>query len=244
MKLTGRLAAVGHLTPAQRNQMFVLMDRHYHHVVRNRFEADLAEKQWVILVEDEARELCGFSTQVLLSTHANGRPIQALFSGDTIVDRRHWGERALERTWGRLALSLMDAHADQELYWFLMSKGYKTYRFLPLFFHEFYPRPEEPTPADSQQIIDQLGRLKFCADYDPARGVVAARAGKDCLREDVAPVSAERLRDPFVRFFVQRNPGHARGEELCCLAPLTRANFTPAAYRVIGPSPVLEEVAG
>jgi hypothetical protein len=46
--------------------------------------------------------------------------------------------------------------------------------------------------------------------------------------------SPDRLRDPFVRFFVERNPGHARGDALCCLAPLTRANFTPAAYRVIG----------
>ena len=30
----------------------------------------------------------------------------------------------------------------------------------------------------------------------------------------------------------------ANGDELCCLAPLSRANFTPAAYRVIGPEPV------
>ena len=41
--------------------------------------------------------------------------------------------------------------------------------------------------------------------------------------------------------FRQRNPGHERGDELCCLAPLTRANFTPAAYRVIGPEPVALE---
>ena len=52
---------------------------------------------------------------------------------------------------------------------------------------------------------------------------------------EVADVTPERLRDPHVAFFVRRNPGHARGDELCCLAPLTRANFTPAAYRVIGP---------
>jgi len=45
-----------------------------------------------------------------------------------------------------------------------------------------------------------------------------------------------------VRFFVERNPGHACGDELCCLAPLTRANFTPAAHRVIGPEPVSVEV--
>ena len=126
----------------------------------------------------------------------------------------------------------------------MLSKGYKTYRFLPLFFREFYPRPEKPLPPEIQQVINHLGRLKFPDDYDTRRGVVTARAGKDCLRHDVAPLTAERLRDPYVRFFAERNPEHARGEELCCLAPLTRANFTPAAYRVIGLVPALAEVAG
>ena len=65
--------------------------------------------------------------------------------------------------------------------------------------------------------------------------MIKAVAGKDYLRDDIAPITAERLTDPHVRFFVERNSGHAQGDELCCLAPLTRANFTPAAYRVIGP---------
>ena len=42
-----------------------------------------------------------------------------------------------------------------------------------------------------------------------------------------------RLHDPHVRFFVERNPGHARGDELCCLAPLTRQNFSATAERLI-----------
>ena len=63
------------------------------------------------------------------------------------------------------------------------------------------------------------------------------------MREGVADVTAERLRDRHVSFFHLGNPGHARGDELCCLAPLTRANFTPAAYRVIGPEPAPLEVS-
>ena len=60
------------------------------------------------------------------------------------------------------------------------------------------------------------------------------RLAPDALRklERQGGSIGERLRDPHVRFFHGRNPDHARGDELCCLAPLTRANFTPAAYRV------------
>jgi hypothetical protein len=160
--------------------------------------------------------------------------VRALFSGDTIIDRRHWGDSALARVWGRLALALLDEHPAEELYWFLISKGYKTYRFLPVFFQEFYPRPEVPTPGRVAEVLDALARCKFPREYDPGRGIVRAGPGKEYLRDEVAPVTPGRLADPHVRFFVERNPGHLWGDELCCLAPLTRANFTPAAYRVLG----------
>jgi hypothetical protein len=244
MKLIGKLLSVVALTPSEVAAMFALMDRHYENLARDRFEADLAEKQWVIQITDPGTgELCGFSTQMLLDAKVEGRSIKALFSGDTIVARERWGDSALSHVWGRLALSLIDGLGDTDLYWFLISKGYKTYRFLPLFFHEFYPRYDEPTPAWAHAVIDAFARQKFPAAYDSARGVVQGGSHKDRLRPGIADVAPERLHDPHVRFFVERNTGHARGDELCCLAPLTRANFTPAAYRVIGREPATVEVS-
>lgn len=235
MKLTGRLARIDELSDPERDQMFALMQAHYYNVSRAGFELDLDEKQWAILVESAPGVVLGFSTQMLLDVTVDGRPVRALFSGDTIIDRRYWGDRALARTWGRFALELIDSQPAGELYWFLISKGYKTYRFLPLFFGAYYPRPGTPTPGWARDVIDALGLAKYPRAYDASRGVIAAALGKDCLRDDIAPITPERLADPHVRFFVEQNPGHARGEELCCLAPLTRENFTSAAYRVIGP---------
>ena len=51
-----------------------------------RFRADLEEKQWVILLLDEATgAVVGFSTQLLIDAKINQRPVHALFSGDTII---------------------------------------------------------------------------------------------------------------------------------------------------------------
>ena len=227
MKLKGFLVPVRAVTGRQRAAMLALMEQHYENVHPAVFAADLDEKQWVILLlEPRTEALAGFSTQMLLDVDVAGQPVQAPFSGD------------------RLALSLMDAYPFAELYWFLISKGYRTYRFLPLFFHEFYPRYDVPTTPWAKAVLDALGRHKYPAAYDPAGTLVRAGAGKDWLRRGLAEITAERLRDPHVRFFAERNPGHTRGDELCCIAPLTRENFTPAAYRVIGPEPVLPEVLG
>lgn len=238
MRLIADLVNVAELTPAQRDDMFALMDHHYANVHRPAFEADLAEKRWVILVQDPASGcLCGFSTQVVLDVEVGGWPVKALFSGDTIIQRDCWGDHALSHVWGRLALALIDAHPGQNLYWFLISKGYKTYRFLPVFFREFYPRYDAPTPGRMRAILDALGRSRFPEEYDVEAGIIRATATQYRLRAGLADVTQERLRDPHVRFFSDQNPGHLHGDELCCLAPLTRENFTPAAYRVIGAAP-------
>ena len=93
MKLCGRLVPVAEVTPAHRDAMFALMDRHYENVRRDVFESDLDEKRWVIQVlHPGSGELLGFSTQMLLDAVASGRPVTALFSGDTIIDRGHWGD--------------------------------------------------------------------------------------------------------------------------------------------------------
>jgi hypothetical protein len=235
MKLDGRLIAVAELVPADREEMFALMDRYYEQVCRDAFEADLDEKRWVIQIRAEgASALCGFSTQMILSAVVDDRPVKALFSGDTIIDRRFWGHQSLTSVWGNFALSLIDEFAGQELYWFLISGGYKTYRFLPVFFCDYYPRYDVSTPPDAQDVVDAIARHKFPLLYDRASGVVRAQANQYRLRDGVADVTPARRRDPHVEFFVARNPGYVRGDELCCLAPLTRENFTPAAYRVMG----------
>src|SRR5262245_9895912 len=169
MKLKGLLVPTSAVTDAQLGAMFALMDRHYENVTRAAFTGDLNEKRWVILLLDpQTEEVCGFSTQVLLDATVAGRPIKALFSGDTIVARDRWGDPALAHVWGRLALSLIDSLPDVELYWLLISKGYKTYRFLPLFFREFYPRHDVPTPEWATAVIDALGHWRYPGRYDPS----------------------------------------------------------------------------
>ena len=238
-RLQGMVVPAPAPTPARREEMFRLLERYYENVSRADFLADLAEKHWVIvLLDPRTDELCGFSTQMLIEAVVDGAAVRALFSGDTIVARQHWGDIALARSWGRLALSLIDRWAPEDLYWFLISKGYKTYRFLPLFFREFYPRYDAPTPDWAGRLIHGFAGHKYAARLRRGGGGDAGLAAEGPPPPGVADLTADRLRDPHVRFFAERNPGHGRGDELCCLAPLSRANFTPAAYRVIGREPV------
>ena len=147
MELEAHIVATAALDGGERDRMFALMDRYYAGMKREGFEADLNEKRWVILLrERDSRAICGFSTQMILDFAIDGAPMHALFSGDTIVERRCWGQSLLAQAWGQLAIELIDRYPRGSLYWFLISKGYKTYHSLPLFFREYYPRRATATP--------------------------------------------------------------------------------------------------
>jgi hypothetical protein len=83
-----------------------------------------------------------------------------------------------------------------------------------------------------QARLDALALARFGAQYDPARGIVRFAAGATPLRPGVADVDAGRLRNPHVRFFLERNPGHDQGDELVCLTRIHPDNFTAAGQRV------------
>ena len=222
------------LTGAEREAMRALMARHFHAVTPEAFADDLDEKESAVLLYDEAGALAGFST--LLRMEASGAT--AFFSGDTVVDARARGLAALPRLWSRHVFALARAQPEREAYWFLISSGYKTYRFLPTFFRRFVPRTagEGTTPEAERDaaLLRAFATQRFGERFDPASGVVRL-AHPTPLREGVADVTAHRRADPHVAFFLRKNPGHARGDELACLTRIHPGNLTPAGRRMVGP---------
>lgn len=233
-RLVGRVYTRETLTPAQHNRMYTLLAHYFANVTRPHFEQDLAEKEWIILLTDTTSgQIQGFSTLMRLQIRIDDQPIVAFFSGDTIIQQDYWGEAVLPRLWGRHVFGLAENIPQARAYWFLISSGYKTYRFLPVFFREFFPTYQSSTPAAIKRVLDALGHLKFPGEYDPESGLIRF-ARPSPLRPDVAKITARRLRDPHVAYFVATNPGHDRGDQLACLVELTQANLTAAGRRMLG----------
>jgi len=163
-------------------------------------------------------------------THVDGQPARALFSGDTIIDREHWGSQELVRAWCRLAGQLKSQRGDRPFYWFLISKGRRTYLYLPYFFREFYPRGDRPTPAFAQRLIRALGRLRYPEEFDPRTGLIEPAGPHDRLKPEL-DATLRRLRNPHVAFFTRRNPRYQEGVELACVAEISPQNMRSLARR-------------
>lgn len=192
----------------------------YADVDEARFRRDLAAKDEVVLLRRADGSLCGYST-LAVDRSADGPWV--LVSGDTGVERDAWGSPALALGWLSAALRWRDRCAALD--WLLLAGGPRTYRFLPLFFRDHWPRADRPTPPDVQVRLDALGRARWGARY--AHGVV--RLGEPPLRPEHEP---RRDRDADA-FFRRANPGYLAGDELVCLTRVDRDNLTDAGRRIL-----------
>ena len=221
------------LTDAKKEQMLSLHQQYYDNVEQEVFYKDLSQKDWVILLENPKAEVVGFSTVQLISLTIYGKVHLFVFSGDTVIREDARNPHGLTAGFIQMIFVLIKKHPKQPLYWFLISKGYRTYRFMPLYFKEFYPVYNQPTPKEKAGILNSIARYKFGELYDPERNVIVYPYEKDKLKPDHAIIQeARQSKNPHIRFFAERNPTFYKGDDLASIAQLNPNNFLPAIERI------------
>ena len=224
--LKSKIVEVENLRISQTKKMFSIMSKYYANISEVNFYNDLLNKAEVALFCDENREIRGFTT---LAIFLHDDHTQHLFSVDTIIEKEYWGSNDLSHAWINNALS----HAERfygRTFWLLLTKGYKTYKFLPTFFNEFYPRFDTETPIEMQKIMDEFAINQFGDKYK--NGVFIE--GKDFLKDEFADISKTNLKDDNVLFFLKKNPDYKKGDELICLCELSVNNLNKLGRRVLG----------
>jgi len=225
----GRLVRRDRLGGVERDAMYRLLDEHFEGISRERFESDLEEKNWVLLLE-EAGRLLGFST-LLLYESGDGAPFSVVYSGDTIVGRGAWGSMALPGSWIAAVRALWEREGRGRLFWLLLTSGFRTYRFLPVFWRDFHPRHDAPVPVAVRELLGRLAEERLGSAFRPETGIARFRSPQ-VLRADLRRIPIGRSADPHVTFFTQRNPGWVDGDELVCLTEIAVENLTPAGRRM------------
>jgi hypothetical protein len=213
--------------------MFALFKRYYLRTTLEIFQKDLSKKNWCILLYSEADQtLQGFTTLHFFESAHEGHMIGIVYSGDTIIDKAYWGSPTLSQMWIKTVLEVGEDY-PKPLYWLLICSGYKTYRFLPLFYKEYYPHYKRPTPSEMQNLMHKLAGDYFGSEYHPNLGIVRFEEGSTPLVEGIGEIDKKRLKNPHIRFFAEVNPGHVDGDELVCLTLIDEDNLTKAGRRML-----------
>ncbi|MCB1036152.1 MAG: hypothetical protein KDD47_20180, partial [Acidobacteria bacterium] len=188
------------------------------------------DKDFAILLTDGGGTLRGFTTFALVPAPEEA-DLWVVYSGDTIVDRSARHSFALAETWIDSIRRLRHEHRLERVVWLLICSGARTYRFLPVFFREFFPRAGLTAPETIRRRMEGLAVARYGSSYDPRDGIVRLPVPQP-LRPETG-VGQGPIRDRDVRFFQERNPGHSVGDELVCYTDLDDGNLTRAGQRMM-----------
>lgn len=207
MNLNYKIVLREEITTEQREKMFELLESHYANASWPQFNADLDEKRWAILMFcPQTDKLVGFSTQVLLEPVNS---CQILYLGDTIIAREYWGSITLPIAFLELVNRIRKEFPGDKLYWLLISKGLRTYKFLSVFLTEYYPHHTLSTPGHIKTMMHAAGTKKFGSKYIPEKGIIEANANDQYLREEYQP--DEKKTEPGRFVFLQRQSRICKG---------------------------------
>lgn len=234
-KLHAEIQALESLPDGIENRMYRVYGRYYSATSESRFKQDLSNKTHVLLLFDETGEVRGFTTlaryfhTVETAGSSTGKDIQVVFSGDTIIEHDYWGTQVLPMAWIEQTGRFKSEHPELPLYWFLIVKGYRTYRYLSVFSKEYYPAVETTEHAELQRILTELSIKRFGDAYQPDSGCIVFPESQGHLSGNWATIP-ERVRSkPDVAFFLKKNPGFNLGHELACITELSQENLTRRA---------------
>jgi len=196
------------------------------------FMRDFQEKDAVMILRKEhsAGEIVGWSTLMVLTLEVAGKEVKGVFSGDTAVLPEYRNSTGLGVELSRYFMHAYQQFPQRNVYYILISKGWRTYKILPFFFKEYSPRYDTPTSAGDKAVMDAFGRKKYPHHYQSATGVVTFSPQR------VRPKSIDAVpakMDAHTQFFLRSNPGYLDGHELVCIARIAPDNFTNGLKRVL-----------
>ncbi|MBL1432925.1 MAG: hypothetical protein COB94_005725 [Gammaproteobacteria bacterium] len=219
------LLGMEQLNRSDKQLMYELFERYYTSVSYQSFEQDLNKKSHVILLKSNESLIIGFSAIEVITFTFEGEKTRAVFSGDTVIHHDFWGDQTLAKEWCMFVGKIKALDKGVRLYWFLIVKGHRTYRYLPIFARKYYPSAREETPDRYQRLIDYLAVNKFHDAYNKDLGVIQFPVPKGQLKEEWADIPGKHVKNADVEFFTEKNPGYRSGDELVCIAELSEKNM-------------------
>lgn len=198
--------------------MYSVFSRYYANTDLETFVHDMSKKSGIFLLrEKKTSRIVGFSTWTEMPLAYGKRKAIGVFSGDTILEKDYWGNKALQQAFALRMLKMKITRPGTRVFWLLISKGYKTYLLLANNFLRHYPNYRSHNQR-LVRVIDQYCEQLFPDYYDRENRLLDFGLNSQHLKEDVADITLNmRESNAKIRFFDDTNPSWRRGTELPCV---------------------------
>ena len=130
-------------------------------------------------------------------------------------------------------LKEMILHPRTPLYIAGKAFSYKSYVVMTGLCTEFYPRYGTVTPAFEKSVLNEFGEGIAHANEVYDRETCVLKRELSTIREHVAPITSEELKNPHIRFFAETNPGWSKGHQLCVVGKVTWSDMASGLFKAL-----------
>ncbi len=229
-KMTYTLIDVNRVNRKTKDEMFNLFIK-YFDCEEETFYLDLESKKALVLLENQDKDIVGFTSMDISVEEFRNKKIVILFSGNTIVDERYRDELYLITGFLEFAVRTQFKYPEYKIFWHLICEGYKTYRYLPLSFNRFYPHYKKESLQYEKELLDKVSLKRFNRHYDKNTDIIRI-PGSELLKTDFAKTPQNKLNDKHIKFFTDKNPFYADGDKLSCIAEISYNNLKAIPKRI------------
>ena len=224
-RLTYKLLNLEELSKEQTKRMFFLLQENYNSVNPKIFKEELYKKDFILIFADQEQQIQGFTSIAINPAQTGTKKYNIIFSGDTVISPDFWGTRELVKAWiyslGRIVAT--DPH--KKYYWNLNSKGHRTYLLLPIFCRTYYPGLGNRNAPELFKILDRVSTLLYPDIWNPTKGIIDYPFSQGELKPELAAASYKKIKNKHIEFYLQKNTGFIKGQELACLTEMCLENM-------------------
>lgn len=201
----------------------------HHDVPRARMDARLGstlDRVHLFTVDERLVGFLGMRLETL--TPRDGAPLAAMYMGLGYIQPEHRRRGFIQRAVIRELLRHWRTSPHRRMVFWTDALSYKPYLIVARNLCNAHPLRQGENPRLAA-IADALGALHYGDAY--ANGVV--RKPSRLLAPGVADIHAHDLEDPDIRFYAEKNPGHADGDGLLVVVAADLENLLHFTWRAL-----------
>ncbi len=167
---------------------------------------------------------------VVSVTLPGGASARVFYGGDVLLLPHLRGSGLVQEMAARIVLAELLRHPFTTHYGVGVALTHYMYLGVVRSFTDAWPRAGHDTPPEIRFVMETVGRMAYPSTWRSAdEPVEVGRRGRGREFE----ITQEMMEAPDMRFFVERNPGYARGTALPFLVKIDAKNLIALAVRSV-----------
>jgi hypothetical protein len=202
--------------------------KHFHHSVL------LSYKYAIMAREKKDGSLRGVTLLGVDRKELNGVKFTLIRLGLSFFENYYRGGPLLYYVFAYHIMKEMILHPLTPLFVIGKAFSYKSYLILCKTISRAYPKYNTETTDFARSLLNNYGMsVKFPGEeYDPETFVL--KREKTAIKKGVAVLQPDDLKDPHIKFFVDRNPGWVKGHQLLSTGEIRWIDFFNVLRRSVG----------